>query len=109
MVNIKIDEQNNNFIYQSGLLMPSSKESVLYVSTKYYENSTTFEIPEGVVNFTCNIAELKNITKLVMPASTTSINPRNLPTNISTVEIAETNEKYKVAEDCIYTKQVRKH
>ena len=104
LVNIKIDEQNNNFIYQSGLLMPSSKESVLYVSTKYYENSTTFEIPEGVVNFTCNIAELKNITKLVMPASTTSINPRNLPTNISTVEIAETNEKYKVAEDCIYTK-----
>ena len=104
LVNIKIDEQNNNFIYQNGLLMPSTKESVLYVSTKYYENSTTFEIPEGVVNFTCNIAELKNITKLVIPASTTSINARNLPVNISVVEIAETNEKYKVTEDCIYTK-----
>ena len=104
LVNIKIDEQNNNFIYQNGLLMPSTKESVLYVSTKYYENSTTFEIPEGVVNFTCNIAELKNITKLVIPASTTSINARNLPVNISVVEIAEANEKYKVTEDCIYTK-----
>ena len=104
LASIKIDGQNNNFIYQNGLLMPSSKESILYVSTKYYENSTTFEIPEGVINFTCNITELKKITKLVIPVSTTSINPRNLPVNISTVEIAEANEKYKVAENCIYTK-----
>ena len=84
--------------------MPSTKDSILYVSTKYYENSTTFEIPEGVVDFTCNIQELKNITKLVIPETTISINTRNLPTNIQEVEIAETNENLKAVEDCIYTK-----
>lgn len=104
LANIKIDTQNSKFIYQNGLLMPSTKESILYVLTKYYENSTTFEIPEGVVDFTCNIQELKNITKLVIPATTASINTRNLPTNIKEVEIAATNENLKTSEDCIYTK-----
>ena len=104
LANIKIDTQNSKFIYQNGLLLPSTKDSILYVSTKYYENSTTFEIPEGVVDFACNIQELKNITKLVIPETTISINTRNLPTNIQEVEIAETNENLKAVEDCIYTK-----
>lgn len=73
------------------------------------ENSTTFEIPEGVVDFTCNIQELKNIPKLVIHATTASINTRNLPTNIKEVEISATNENFKTLEDCIYTKQKQKH
>ena len=102
--NIVIDKQNNNYIYQKGLLMPSTKESILFVSNKYYEKATTFEIPSGVVDFTCRIDNFSNITKLIVPASTTNINSRTLPVNISTVEIEEANEKYKIAEDCIYTK-----
>ena len=104
LANIQIEKENSNFIYNNGLLMPSTKESVLFVSTKYYKKISIFEIPEGVVDFSCNIAELSNITTLKIPKSTANLNARNLPTSINVVEIAEENESLKVAEGCIYTK-----
>ena len=101
---INIDTDNQNYIYQNGILMPKTMESIIFVSFKYYKSNNTFSIPEGVINFDCNIASLEDIEKLIIPASTTNINAANLPRNITTVVISEKNEKYKVVEDCIYTK-----
>ena len=104
LINVNIDEDNKNYIYTKGILMPSTKESVTFVSNKYYESSNTFEIPEGVIDFSCTINGLTNITKLIIPSSTATLNSRNLPGTIGTVEIAEANENLKVVENCIYTK-----
>ena len=101
---IDIDSNNQNYIYENGILMPKTKDNILFVSSKYYKDNNTFIIPEGIINFNCNIASLENIEKLVIPASTKNIMVANLPKNITIVTIAEENEKYKVSEDCIYTK-----
>ena len=105
LINVNIDSGNKNYIYAKGILMQSTKESVIFVSNKYYENSTTFEIPEGVVDFSCTINGLTNITKLIIPSSTATLNARNLPETINVVEIAESNENLKIVENCIYTKK----
>ena len=102
--NIKVDTENRNYVYNDGILMPSTKESVLFISSKYYSQNTTLEIPEGVIDFTCSIANFSNITKLIIPASTKNMDARYLPSNISSVEISASNENLKVVENCIYTK-----
>jgi len=104
LTDIVIDDQNNNFMYSNGLLMTKSMDNIIFVSSKYYENKTTFEIPEGIIEFSCNISKLDSITKLIIPANTKSISARNLPQNISQVVIATNNENLKTVEDCIYTK-----
>ena len=104
LININIDADNKNYIYTKGILMLSTKEGVIFVSNKYYENSSTFEIPEGVVDFSCTIDKLTNINKLIIPSSIATLNARSLPNTITTVEISEANENLKAVEDCIYTK-----
>lgn len=103
-LDLTVDSNNTNYIYEKGMLMPSTKENVLFVSNNYYKDKTTFEIPQGVITFTCNLAELTNITTLIVPASTTSLNARSLPYTLTNVQISEDNAKFKTAENCIYTK-----
>ena len=104
LTDIRIDKQNTNFKYENGMLITKEKDKVLFVSSKYYENATSFSIPEGIIDFTCNISEIYSIKKLIVPASTKTLNARNLPITISEVEIAQENENFRVAEECIYTK-----
>ena len=101
---IQINSKNTKFIYTNGMLMSSSKSNVLFVSKKYYENKTTFEIPEGVTEFGCKIIEFNNITKLIIPNSLQKLGVNVLPTTIDTVEVANNNNYLKTAENCIYTK-----
>lgn len=101
---IQINSKNTKFIYTNGMLMSSSKSNVLFVSKKYYENKTTFEIPEGVTEFGCKITEFNNITKLIIPSSLQKLGVNVLPTTIDTVEVANNNNYLKTAENCIYTK-----
>lgn len=101
---IQINSKNTKFIYTNGMLMSSSKSNVLFVSKKYYENKTTFEIPEGVTEFGCKIIEFNNITKLIIPSSLQKLGVNVLPTTIDTVEVANNNNYLKTAENCIYTK-----
>lgn len=101
---LTMDTNNTNYIYNNGILMPSTKESVLFVSNNYYKDKTKFEIPQGVITFTCNLTELTNITTLIIPASTTTLNARNLPYSLTNVQIDDANTKFKTAENCIYTK-----
>lgn len=101
---IQINSKNTKFIYTNGMLMSSTKSNVLFVSKKYYENKTTFEIPEGVTEFGCEITEFNNITKLIIPSSLQKLGVSVLPTTIDTVEVANNNSYLKIAENCIYTK-----
>ena len=101
---IQINSKNTKFIYTNGMLISSSKSNVLFVSKKYYENKTTFEIPEGVTEFGCKIIEFNNITKLIIPNSLQKLGVNVLPTTIDTVEVANNNNYLKTAENCIYTK-----
>ena len=103
-LSMTVDEKNNNFIYVNGMLLPKAKDKVLFVSNEYYKEKTTFEIPANVENFECNLGELTNITTLVIPASTKSLNARNLPTSLLNVQISDANETFKTNENCIYTK-----
>ena len=102
--NINVDKENKNYIYNNGILMSSDESSVLFVSSKFYAKNSTFEIPNGVEDFTCSIVNFENITKLIIPASTKNLNARYLPANINDVEISENNENLKIVENCIYTK-----
>ena len=104
LTDIRIDKQNTNFKYENGMLITKEKDKVLFVSSKYYENATSFSIPEGIIDFTCNISKIYSIKKLIVPASTKTLNARNLPITISEVEIAQENENFRVVEECIYTK-----
>ena len=81
------------------MLMSSSKSNVLFVSKKYYENKTTFEIPEGVTEFGCKIIEFNNITKLIIPSSLQKLGVNILPETIDSVEISNDNNYLKTAEN----------
>ena len=75
--------------------MPASKDKILFVSDSYLKSITTFEIPEGINEFTISIANYNNITKLVIPSSLISgINASLLPTSISEIEVKDRNNKY---------------
>lgn len=100
---IKIEEKNNRFIYNNGILTSSSK-NILFVSKIYYEKVSKFEIPNGIVEFSCNISNLDNITQLTIPETLKKINARNLPSNIEKVDVADANKNLKIVENCIYTK-----
>ena len=101
---IQINSKNTKFIYTNGMLMSSSKSNVLFVSKKYYENKTIFEIPEGVTEFGCRIIGFYNITKLIIPSSLQKLGVNILPETIDSVEISNDNNYLKTAENCIYTK-----
>ena len=57
------------YVYESGLLMPKARDSILYISNSYIENLDTFSIPEGIINFTMNISKFKNIKTINIPKS----------------------------------------
>ena len=98
------------FVYESGMLMPSDKSKILFLSDTYLKSITTFEIPEGINEFTISIANYNNITKLVIPSSLISgINARYLPTSISEIEVKDRNNKYVVDNNykILYTKDAK--
>lgn len=99
-----IINDNDNFIYESGLLMTKNKEDVIFVSTKYLANVTEFTIPNGVKNFSVDISNLNNLIKLNIPETVETLDPRYLAINFEEVTISENNKTFKVYNNSIYSK-----
>ena len=43
--------QNQNFVYENGMLMPKNKESLLFISSAQLSKTDTLTIPDGVKEF----------------------------------------------------------
>ena len=106
----KEEGEEAKFVYESGMLMPSDKSKILFLSDSYLKSITTFEIPEGIKDFVTSVANYNNITKLVIPSSVvTGINANFLPNSISEIEVRDGNNKY-VADSnykILYTKDTK--
>ena len=106
----KKEGEEAKFVYESGMLMPSDKSKILFLSDTYLKSITTFEIPEGIKDFATSISSYSNITKLVIPISLTSlINGYYLPTSINEIEVKDGNNKYVVDSNykILYTKDTK--
>ncbi len=102
--NIYIDSENNNYVYENNILMPSDKTQIIFVSKKYYSSVTRFDIPNGVEEFNANISDFINIKEITIPASLKTVNPDYWPNSIEKIIIDDKNEFLKLEEDCIYSK-----
>ena len=100
--NIKID--NDRFVYEEGILMPSNKNNIIFISQKYYQGKTEFIIPEGVVTFRASIANLDTIKKLIITSKVSNIpSAREFLPSLEEIEVVEGNETYAVSDKCLYT------
>ena len=96
----EFDLSNNKyFVYESGILMPISKESIIFISSNEIKNMTIFEIPEGIKSFSVNLSQYTNLRNLVMPSTLNSISVSNLPDSIEDIEVKEGNSKFIVDEE----------
>ena len=94
---IDIQVKGDNFVYEEGLLMPKSKDNIVFASDKYLKTINTFRIPEGVKGLNIQIGRYTNIKKLVIPASFTyDITAGYFPRTIEEVEISGQNSRYAV-------------
>ena len=83
--------------------MNANKDNIIFVSSKLLNNMTTFEIPEGIKNFTIYL-RYSNIKKIVIPASMQNINQSILPLGLNSIEIDSQNQYMCVENNCLYTK-----
>ena len=100
--------QNQNFVYENGMLMPKSKESVLFISSAQLSNTDTLTIPDGVKEFTTSIAGIKNITKIKMPASLEKMGEAsNFPDSISAITVDGGNQTFSSENEILYNKNTK--
>ena len=100
----EFDLSNNDyFVYESGMLMPISKESIIFISANTIRNMTTFEIPEGIESFTVDLSQYTNLRKVIIPLSLNKIGARYLPTSIENIEVNDGNNKYISENGILYT------
>lgn len=102
LIDIQI-QNNDSFSYQNGILIDKINKKMLFASTKYYEKEMTFTIPDGIIDASCQIPD--NITKLIVPQSTSKISAAYLPSTLKEVQIDDNNTSFKTVENCIYTKK----
>ena len=97
------------FVYESGMLMTSKKDVILFASDSYLKSITIFEIPEGITSFNLSIGSYNNITKLIIPSSLQYIYANDIPTSINNIEVAENSSKYAVLDEdkILYTKDAK--
>ena len=107
--NIIIDGKNNNFIYENGFLMPKNRSNILFISDSYLKSLTTFTIPDGIGDFSVNLSGYENITKLVIPKDTLSVEADCLSQSISDIEVDKDNPKLAVSKEnkILYTKDTK--
>lgn len=85
-------KDNQNFIYESSMLLTKNKNSIIYISPTYLNSTTTFNIPEGITSFSNDIKEYTKIKKLILPSTLTSIDVYRLPTSIEEIEVSKDNK-----------------
>lgn len=101
--------ENKSFIYESGMLMPTTRERIIFISDKYLRGITSFSIPNGIANFSLNLQNYSNITEVIIPRTVVNINFSILPISIANVRIDSANSKFNVseAEKIVYTKDTK--
>ena len=107
---IVIEGKEPKFVYENGMLMPKEKNNVLFASDKYLKGISTFEIPEGVDEFSLMLEQYRNINKLIIPNSLTKmLLPREWPPTIQEVEVKGENKRFKVDEKrkILYTQDTK--
>ena len=67
-------DNNEYFVYESGMLMKRSKETIIYISSKFIQNLTTFEIPEGIETINNNAFNYcSRLIKVEIPSTVKTI------------------------------------
>ncbi len=105
--NIEVESENKNYKYDknSGILMTLDGNNIIFISSKILANNSTFEIPEGIINFDLRIKSYTNITKIIIPESLKTIGGAyEFPNNIAEVEVNKNNQYFSVEKDCLYNK-----
>ena len=97
----KKEGEEAKFVYESGMLMASKKDVILFASDSYLKSIATFEIPDGVKEYNLNITQYNNIKKIVIPESLESINVGEgiFPSSIDEIEIKGNNEIFAVSNE----------
>ena len=97
----KKEGEEAKFVYESGMLMTSKKDVILFASDSYLKSIATFEIPDGVKEYNLNITQYNNIKKIVIPESLESINVGEgiFPSSIEEIEIKGNNEIFAVSNE----------
>ena len=99
---------NPNYIYENGMLMPKSKESVLFISSAQLSKTDTLAIPDGVKEFAPGIGNMKNIVKIKIPASLEKIGlASNFPNTISTITVDSGNSTFVSENGILYDKNTK--
>ena len=104
LIDIIIDENNLNYIYENGFLMPKAKDSITFISNAKLKNISQLEIPNGIKSFSMSILQYRNITCLKIPASLETLNTRELPNTINNIIIDPNNNFFTVKNEILYTK-----
>ena len=97
----KKEGEEAKFVYESGMLMTSKKDVILFASDSYLKSIDTFEIPDGVKEYNLNITQYNNIKKIVIPEALKSISVEEgiFPSSIDEMEIKGNNEIFAVSNE----------
>lgn len=101
--NIEIHSNNENFIFENGILLDIKNKKMILVLDSAISNNI-FTVPEGVVSLSNQISIYPQITTINIPQSVTLISPNSIGKNITQVNIASENEKYETYQNAIYEK-----
>ena len=103
---IEIDEENQNFSFVNGILLNRDRTEMVYIlASAISEGQTVFEIPYGIVKIsTFEPADIKDINKMVIPKSVTSINFSSINKNVREIEVNSENEYYCSENGSVYSK-----
>ena len=96
---IVLEGKNNNYVYENGMLMPKTKDTILFISDSYLNSITTFKIPDGITNFEVDLSNYTNITKIIIPEQTQKVNASFMPYTINEVEVNAQNSKLAVSKE----------
>ena len=99
---------NKNFIFEDGMLYPSSKKCILFISDAKLKASDRLVIPEGIDQFNNHIIGYTNIKTLVLPNSLTGIKVEGIPESINNIEMQEDNPNFMIYNKGLYSKDGKK-
>ncbi len=102
--NIEIEQPNNNFIFDKGVLINPTKGEMIII-LKNAISGNIFTVPEGVKTlYAKQLNNYPQITQINIPSSVININARFIESNITLVNINNENEKYETYQNAIYEK-----
>ena len=103
--NVNIDSNNKCFVMQNNLILSKDGKNVEAALL----NSTKIEIPEGVINIKDDIFNGSNATSMYIPNSVENLSGLTFAgiKNLTEIKINEDNDKYKLENGNLYSKDGR--